>query len=95
MLLVGFLMYTLWVLCGHYYVEGVGYSSIQAMLRNQITSAGFLLLLFVCRLLATSVSLGSGSSGGIFSPSLFMGAALGAAFASAAQTLLPALPVSL
>ena len=34
-----------------------------------------------CKLFATSVSLGSGASGGIFSPSLFMGATLGAAFA--------------
>jgi len=31
--------------------------------------------------LATSLSLGSGSSGGIFSPSLFMGATIGGAFA--------------
>ena len=34
-------------------------------------------------LLATTVSLGSGASGGIFSPSLYMGATLGGAFASA------------
>jgi CIC family chloride channel protein len=45
--------------------------------------------------LATSVSLGSGSSGGIFSPSLFMGAALGAAFASVVQTVFPGTPVAL
>ena len=37
-------------------------------------------LLFVCKLLATTLSLGSGSSGGIFSPSLFMGATIGGAF---------------
>ena len=95
MLLVGILMYVLWVKAGHYYVEGVGYSSIQAMLHGQILGAGFLLILFVCKLLATSVSLGSGSSGGIFSPSLFMGAALGAAFASAVQAVFPGAPVSL
>jgi CIC family chloride channel protein len=95
MLLVGILMYVLWVKAGHYYIEGVGYSSIQAMLRAQITGAGFLLILFISKLLATSVSLGSGSSGGIFSPSLFMGAALGAAFASVVQALFPGAPVSL
>ncbi len=94
MLLVGGLMYLLWVKAGHYYIEGVGYSSIQAMLHNQLAGAGFLLILFVCKLLATSVSLGSGSSGGIFSPSLFMGAALGAAFASVVQALFPGAPVS-
>ena len=34
---------------------------------------------------ATSISLGSGASGGIFSPSLFMGATLGGAFGVAGQ----------
>jgi CIC family chloride channel protein len=95
MLLVGALMYVLWTTKGHYYVEGVGYSSIQAVLRNQITGYGFLAILFIAKLLATSISLGSGSSGGIFSPSLFMGAALGAAFASVVQAMMPGIPVSL
>jgi len=95
MLLVGLLMYGLWRTAGHYYIEGVGYSTIQATLHNQIVGAWFLLLLFVCKLLATSISLGSGSSGGVFSPSLFMGAALGAAFASIVTTLFPGAPVSL
>jgi CIC family chloride channel protein len=95
MLLVGILMYVLWIKAGHYYIEGVGYSSIQAMLKGQIPGAGFLLILFICKLLATSVSLGSGSSGGIFSPSLFMGATLGAAFASAVLAVFPGAPVSL
>ncbi len=95
MLLVGILIYVLWTQAGHYYIEGVGYSSIQAMLQGQIPGAGFLLILFIAKLLATSVSLGSGSSGGIFSPSLFMGAALGAAFASAMQTVFPGIPVTL
>ncbi|WP_428538593.1 chloride channel protein [Rhodopila sp.] len=109
MLLVGVLMYVLWTKAGHYYIEGVGYSSIQAMLHNQIGvgqiggglfgggpigGAAFLLLLFVAKLLATSISLGSGSSGGIFSPSLFMGAAFGAAFASLVQIVMPGLPIS-
>ena len=37
-------------------------------------------LLYVAKLAATSISLGSGASGGIFSPSLYMGATLGGAF---------------
>jgi CIC family chloride channel protein len=95
MTLVGSLMYVLWLKQGHYFIEGVGYASIQAMLHSQITGAAFLLVLFACKLLATSVSLGSGSSGGIFSPSLFMGAAVGAAFASLVQAAVPWVPVSL
>jgi CIC family chloride channel protein len=39
--------------------------------------------------MATILSLGSGSSGGIFSPSLFMGATLGGAFGAVAQHFLP------
>ena len=95
MLLVGVLIYLLLVKAGHYYVEGVGYSTIQATLAGQLAGGGFLLLLFACKLLATSVSLGSGSSGGVFSPSLFLGATLGAAFAALTAKVLPGVPLSL
>lgn len=74
MLLVGVLIYVLLVTSGHYFVEGVGYATIQAILAGQLNAGAFLMLLFACKLFATTVSLGSGSSGGIFSPSLFMGA---------------------
>ena len=94
MLIVGVAMYSLWLTRGHYFIEGVGYATIQATLYGQITTAGFLLALAAAKLLATSVSLGSGSSGGIFSPSLFMGATLGAAFASVITWLFPGAPVS-
>ncbi len=95
MLLVGVLIYLLISAAGHYYVEGVGYATIQATLAGQLTGGMFMLLLFVCKLFATTVSLGSGSSGGIFSPSLFMGATLGAAFASLVGAVLPGVPISL
>jgi CIC family chloride channel protein len=94
MLLVGTLMYALMRWGGHYYVGGVGYATIQATLAGQLTAAGFLLLLYVSKLLATSVSLGSGASGGIFSPSLFMGATLGGAFAALISAIFPDLPIS-
>jgi chloride channel protein, CIC family len=82
MLLVGMLMYALLRTFGQYYVDGVGYATVQAVLAGQISAFGLLALLGLCKALATSISLGSGSSGGIFSPSLFMGAALGGAFAA-------------
>jgi len=41
------------------------------------------------KLLATTVSLGSGASGGIFSPSLYLGATLGGAFAALAHAVIP------
>jgi CIC family chloride channel protein len=80
MLLIGVLIYALKVGAGHYYVEGVGYSTIQAILTGGVSLPALLLLLFVAKLAATSTSLGAGASGGIFSPSLFMGAAIGGAF---------------
>jgi len=47
----------------------------------------------VVKLLAVSLTLGSGASGGVFSPALFMGAALGAGLAIAGNHLNPALAV--
>jgi CIC family chloride channel protein len=93
MLLVGALMYALLRGFGQYYVDGVGYATIQAVLAGQISAFGLLALLGICKALATSISLGSGSSGGIFSPSLFMGAALGGAFAAVWNAL--GLPIQL
>jgi CIC family chloride channel protein len=93
MLLVGALIYGLHDSFGHYFVEGVGYSTIQAILNGWQATGWLLALLFVCKLFATSASLGAGSSGGIFSPSLFMGSTLGAAFATYAAQLLPGLGI--
>jgi CIC family chloride channel protein len=81
MLMVGLLIVTLQREFGHYYVEGVGYAAVQAILLGQLSGASLLLLLFLGKLLATSLSLGSGASGGVFSPSLYMGATIGGAFA--------------
>jgi chloride channel protein, CIC family len=82
MLILGVLMYVLLRTLGQYYIDGVGYATVQAILTGQLGTFWLLGLLFVCKVFATSLSLGSGSSGGIFSPSLFMGAALGGGFAA-------------
>jgi CIC family chloride channel protein len=87
MLMLGVLMYGLLIGLGQYYVDGVGYATIESILAGHMSVGWVLGLLFLCKLLATSLSLGSGSSGGIFSPSLFMGATLGAAFAAALQAV--------
>jgi chloride channel protein, CIC family len=82
MLIVGGLMYALLRTLGQYYVDGVGYATVQAVLAGHISTFGLLAVLGLSKAFATSISLGSGSSGGIFSPSLYMGAALGGAFAA-------------
>jgi CIC family chloride channel protein len=61
---------------------GNGYPAIQSILgRDLLQMAGWsLLLLFLLKLLATCFTLGSGGSGGVFAPSLLMGAAIGGAY---------------
>ena len=90
MLMLGVLIYVLMRTTGHYYVEGVGYSTIQAILTGDLQWPALLLILFAAKLFATSTSLGSGASGGIFSPSLFMGATLGGAFGALVTAIHPA-----
>ena len=95
MAVVGVMMYLFMHFSGHYYIQGVGYAAIQDVLNHPLKVPVILLLvLFVAKLLATSLSLGSGASGGIFSPSLFMGAVLGAAFALLASRVSPALSLN-
>ncbi len=89
MLAVGLMMYAFLLGSGHYHVDGVGYSTIQDILFGGMTIIPLMAGLFLGKLLATIVSLGSGSSGGIFSPSLFMGATLGGAFGAVARLAFP------
>ena len=89
MAVIGLMMVGLIHAFGHPYVDGVGYGVIQSVLDEKMTGAGLLALLFVLKLLATTISLGCGASGGIFSPSLYLGATLGAAFASVVGIVLP------
>jgi CIC family chloride channel protein len=86
---IGVMMVVLTRVFGHPYVDGVGYGVIQSILDNNMTTVGLLILLFGLKLLATSISLGCGASGGIFSPSLYLGATLGAAFAASVGLVLP------
>ncbi len=60
-------------------IYNVGYHVIEGALSNQLALSAVMTLL-VLKLVATSLTLGSGGSGGIFAPSLFMGAMLGAGF---------------
>jgi CIC family chloride channel protein len=92
MLAVGILMYALLRCTGHYAVQGVGYATIQDVLSGDVS--WFLLVLFALKLLATSLTLGSGASGGIFSPALYMGATLGGVYGLAIHRLFPGLRIN-
>ena len=69
-------------------IFSVGYDSINAALANNFTLQITLALLFL-KMLATLITLGSGGSGGVFAPSLFMGAMMGATFGQAVNLLFP------
>ncbi len=60
-------------------IMGVGYGSINLALHGHLLWYVALILMFT-KIFATSVTLGSGGSGGIFAPSLFMGAMVGLTF---------------
>jgi CIC family chloride channel protein len=86
---IGLAMVALTRLLGHSYIDGVGYGVIQSILDGDMSVVGLMALLFGLKLLATTVSLGCGASGGIFSPSLFLGATLGGAVAALVQLVFP------
>lgn len=72
------------------HVLGIGYAATNQALNNQSTLE-FLLILGAAKALATVICLGSGFGGGIFSPSLALGAIVGGAFGLVAAGLLPTL----
>jgi CIC family chloride channel protein len=69
-------------------VYNVGYDIIESALASQL-ALGTALLLLVLKMIATSLTLGSGGSGGVFAPGLFMGAMLGTAFELIVNSLFP------
>jgi chloride channel protein, CIC family len=94
MLMVGLMLYVFMSRFGHYYVEGVGYATIQDVLSGIQIPLHLLILLFVAKLVATSLTLGSGASGGVFSPALFLGATTGGVYGVVLHRLFPALQIS-
>jgi len=85
MTIVGFMMYGFLQWRGQYVIEGVSYATVQEILRSAISDPWLLLVFAGAKVIATSLTLGSGASGGVFSPSLFVGAAIGAALGNAAM----------
>lgn len=78
---------------GFPHVLGVGYPAIDLALGQQL-SWWFLFLLVAFKLMATSITIGSGGSGGIFAPSLFLGAMAGGFFGTIVNQLFPEITAS-
>jgi CIC family chloride channel protein len=78
---------------------GIGYGWVQDALRDPDDvsrilpigwrGAGLLLGIGLAKMLATSLTVGSGGSGGVFAPSIVIGGLLGGAFGLAMHTLMP------
>jgi len=74
-------------------ILGVGYGAIDQVLLQQFSWYFVLFLVFV-KILATSITIGSGGSGGIFAPSLFIGAMTGGCFGIFVHTVFPDITAS-
>lgn len=71
-------------------IMGVGYDSVNLALAGDI-AMGFAVVLLLAKIAATSICIGSGMSGGIMAPSLFLGAALGTAVCLGLNAIDPSL----
>ena len=69
-------------------VLGVGYSHVSEALNGQM-ALKLMALLVALKLVATAACYGTGNAGGIFGPSLFIGAMMGGAVGTVAHQLLP------
>ena len=67
---------------------GVGYDTVVLALLESLSWYMLLALVFI-KIIATSITIGSRSSGGIFGPSLFIGAMTGGAFGCLVHSLFP------
>ena len=75
---------------GHDLVFGSGEEGVALALGGGLT-LGVMVALVILKILATSITLGAGASGGVFTPALFIGALAGGAFGQGANILFPEL----
>ncbi|MEE3717154.1 chloride channel protein [Tumidithrix elongata RA019] len=74
---------------------GIGYETVESILQDAPFTVPLLLILLVTKLGLTAISLGSGFVGGIFAPSIFLGAVLGSAYGQIMAAIMPAsIPVA-
>jgi len=74
-------------------VMGPGYNVIDQAMHGQFTWK-FLLALALLKIVATTISFSSGTPGGMFAPTLFIGAMLGASIGTFEKIFFPSFPVS-
>ena len=79
---------------GHLGIFGIGYSDLSGALAGQL-GLGLLLALFLGKFAATICSYSSGGAGGIFAPTLFIGAMLGGSLGCLSEFVWPTDEVSM
>lgn len=82
MLLVGLMVYVFFIWTGRYAITGIGYGTVLVLFNAPLPPLAVLLAMFAAKFLVTVLTLGTGGSGGIFSPTLLLGTLLGAVIAS-------------
>jgi CIC family chloride channel protein len=75
-------------------IFGDGYDAIGQILSGQNLVVWVLVVLLALKIVATSINLGSGFMGGLFAPSLFLGAALGGAYGIVTKSIFPSLDIA-
>lgn len=93
--LVGIMLYLLVTFFGHYYIVAMGFATIQNIMDHMLESPWLLLLIFSSKILALCLTLGSGAVGGLFAPSLFLGATLGGIYGIVLQQYFPSMQIDI
>lgn len=78
---------------GSAHLFGIGHEGVELAMAGAL-STGLMVALVFMKMVATSVTLGAGGSGGVFAPALFIGAMAGGVFGRAADHLFPTVTAS-
>jgi CIC family chloride channel protein len=70
------------------YILGNGYETINLVLAGRL-AVGLMAILFVMKMLATTITLASGGSGGVFTSTMFVGAVMGGVFGVLTHQIAP------
>ena len=78
---------------GSPHIFGIGHEGVELALVGAL-GVGTMAMLVILKMLATSITLGAGGSGGVFAPALFIGAMTGGVFGSVMGGLFPTVTAS-
>ena len=79
-LLISIIGLAIYMMTGRHGIFSIGYRDLSDVLNGQLLSFKIIFLLFAGKFLASIIAYGSGGSGGVFAPTLFIGGMLGSLF---------------